>query len=334
SSVTQNILIKYISHITAYDEVGISNGIVFNNIIHKWKRSRQFVTKVLMSKKYHIGFINSVQKIFKELEKQWDENNIVTLDFSKWVFCYKTKITIETVIGQSLYNLPFDSISKAASEHIAMFAFLAFVPNCISNIVMLLGFNTMKKNFIFLNGTTSNIIKKRRNEIKNGSPTAFNLLDLLLIANSLNDSEYIEGERPMDDDEIENNLSDIIAASIETTANTLCFLIYNVSKNPLILEKICAEILKIFGSNKNSMITYEDLEKCQYIDALIKETIRHTNPIPYNIRILDGDESIDKSHWESGTWFWIDHHRIMNNPNYWKEPNKFNPDRFLSEEHG
>ncbi|KAF0510697.1 cytochrome P450 [Gigaspora margarita] len=202
--------------IAAYDEVGISNGIVFNNIIHKWKRSRQFVTKVLMSKKYHIGFINSVQKIFKELEKQWDENNIVNLDFSKWVFCYKTKITIETVIGQSLYNLPFDSISKAASEHIAMFAFLAFVPNCISNIVMLLGFNTMKKNFIFLNGTTSNIIKKRRNEIKNGSPTAFNLLDLLLIANSLNDSEYIEGERPMDDDEIENNLSDIIAASIET----------------------------------------------------------------------------------------------------------------------
>ncbi|KAF0510696.1 cytochrome p450 [Gigaspora margarita] len=114
---------------------------------------------------------------------------------------------------------------------------------------------------------------------------------------------------------------------------------FKLYKNTLMLgqeneENESWEILKIFGSDKNSMITYEDLEKCQYIDALIKETIRHTNPIPYNIRILDGDESIDKSHWESGTWFWIDHHRIMNNPNYWKEPNKFNPDRFLSEEHG
>ncbi|CAG8595713.1 13742_t:CDS:2, partial [Dentiscutata heterogama] len=29
----------------AFDEVGIANGIVFNNNFHKWKRSRQFVTK-------------------------------------------------------------------------------------------------------------------------------------------------------------------------------------------------------------------------------------------------------------------------------------------------
>ncbi|CAG8471906.1 21743_t:CDS:2 [Gigaspora margarita] len=311
-------------------------GIMFNNVFHKWKRSRQFVTRILMSKKYHYGFINSVQKIFKEFEKQWDENDITTLDFSKWVTCYKAKVTIVTIIGQPLYNLSsFDSISKAASEYIALFAFLVFVPKCISNIVMLFGFNTVKKNSMFLNGTMRNIIQNRRNEIKNGSTTSFNLLDLLLVSNSSNDSEeYIEGEQPMDDDEIENNLAESTATSIETISNTLCFLIYNVVKNPSILEKIHAEILKIFGSDINSTITYETLESCRYIDAVVKETLRHSNPVPYNLRMLDDDERMDKFDWSPGTWFWIDHRRIMNDPNHWKEPTKFNPDRFLSEENG
>ncbi|RIB30943.1 cytochrome P450 [Gigaspora rosea] len=277
-----------------------------------------------------------VQKIFKEFEKQWDENDITTLDFAKWVTCYKAKVTIVTIIGQPLYKLSsFDSISKAASEYIALFAFLIFIPKCISNIVMLFGFNTMKKNSIFLNGTMRNIIQNRRNEIKNLSATRFNLLDLLLISNSSNDSEeYIEGEQPMNDDEIENNLAEITAASIETVSNTLCFLIYYVVKNPSIIEKIHAEILKIFGSDINSTITYETLESCQYIDAIVKETLRHSNPVPYNLRMLDDDERTDKFDWSPGTWFWIDHRRIMNDPNHWKEPNKFNPDRFLNEENG
>ncbi|CAG8795209.1 27783_t:CDS:2, partial [Dentiscutata erythropus] len=323
-------------NIAAHDEVGITRGVVFNNDFHKWKRSRQFVTKILMSKKYQNGLINSVQKIFKGFEKQWDEKNIVTLDFSEWISLYKAEITIATVIGQPLYNLPsFDSISKAASEYIAMFAFIVFVPKVISNIVMLLGFSTMKKKSIFLNGTMRDIIKKRRNEIKDGSPTNFNLLDLLLISNSSKDSEdYIEGEQPMDDDEIENNLAESTATSIETSSTALCFLIYHIAKNPSVIEKIRAEVLKIFGSDINSIITYEALESCRYIDALVKETLRLSTPIPYNLRMLDDDERMGKFDWSSGTLFWIDHHRIMNDPNRWKEPNKFNPDRFLSEKNG
>ncbi|CAG8452256.1 15919_t:CDS:2 [Dentiscutata erythropus] len=322
--------------IAAYDEFGISKGVIFNGVFHKWKRLRQFVTKVLMSKKYHYGFINSVQEIFKEYENQWDKNDVVTLDISSWVSYYKTKLTITTVIGQPLYNLSsFESISKAASEYIAMMLFVILIPKFISRIVMSIGFRNMKKSSIFLNGTMHEIILKRRNEIKNGSPTNFNLLDLLLISNSSNDSdEYIEGEKPMDDDEIEINLVEITAVSIDTTSSTFCFIIYNVAKNPSIYKKLRAQILEVFGSNTNSMVTYEDLERCYYIDALIKETLRHSNPAPYVLRVLDGYESTDKIHWPSGTWFFVDNHRIMNNSNYWNEPTYFNPDRFLSKEHG
>ncbi|CAG8785389.1 37423_t:CDS:2, partial [Gigaspora margarita] len=320
--------------IAAYDEIGLLNAIAFNNNFHKWKRSRQFVTKVLMSKKYHIGFINRSQKIFKEFEEQWDKNDVTILDFSKWVSRYKTKVTFDTVIGQPLYNLSsFDSLSKAASEYIAMFIFSVFVPKIISKIFMFFGFNAMKKDSVFLNGTIRSIIQKRRDEIRNGSTTNFNLLDLLLITNLSNDSEeYIEDEQSLNDEEIEGNLVEITAASIEMTKNALSFLVYNVAKNPLILEKLRAEILKVFGSDTNLMITYEALENCRYLDALVKELLRHSNPGPYNLRVLDSYEYVGNYHFSPGTWFWLDHHRIMNDSNNWKEPTEFNPDRFLSEE--
>ncbi|CAG8853420.1 19403_t:CDS:2, partial [Gigaspora margarita] len=235
-----------------------------------------------------------VQKIFKEFEEDWDKNYVVTFDFSKWASLYKSQVTIATIIGQPLYNLSsYDSISKAANAYMAMFTVLVLMPKAISSIAMYFGFNTIKKYSIFLNGTIRNIIENRRNELKNGSTANFNLLDLLLITNSSNDSdEYIEGEQPMDD-----------------TASGLCFIAYNIAKNPLTLEKLRAEILKIFGSDTTSMITYEDLERCRYIDALVKEMLRHSNPAPFNLRVLDDYESVGDCLWSPGTWFWPDHHR-------------------------
>ncbi|CAG8749972.1 19875_t:CDS:2, partial [Racocetra fulgida] len=125
--------------------------------------------------------------------------------------------------------------------------------------------------------------------------TSFNLLDLLLISNTHNDSsEYIEGEQPMNNDEIRSNLAEVTAAFIETTASALSFLIYNVAKNPSILKNIHEEIFKVFGSDINSVVTYDNLEKCHYITALIKETLRHTSPAPINVRALEGEGNTDK----------------------------------------
>ncbi|KAF0477235.1 cytochrome P450 [Gigaspora margarita] len=318
------------------NDARILASMAFNNDFPKWKRNRQFVTKILMSKKYQYGFINYAQKIFKEFEKEWYKNDVVTFDFSKWASQYKSQITIETIIGQPLYNLSsYDLIYRDANAYTAIITLLVFVPKVIGSIAMFFYLNAMKSHSIFLNGTIHSIIQKRRNELKNGSTANFNLLDLLLITNSSNDSdENIESEQPMDDVEIKTNLAETTAISIETTASALSFIIYNIAKNPSTLEKLRLEILKVFGSDANSIIAYEDLENCRYIDALVKEILRHSNPAPYNLRMLDDYESVGNYLWSPGTWFWPDQHRIMNNPNDWKDPNKFDPGRFLKEEEG
>ncbi|CAG8748303.1 21609_t:CDS:2, partial [Dentiscutata erythropus] len=178
------------------------------------------------------------------------------------------------------------------------------------------------------------IIKKRRQEIENGSPVNFNFLDLLLVSNTQRDFENFEDEPPMNDIEIKALLAEAIAASVETVSSAVCFLVYNVAKNPKVLEKIRAEILDVFGPDKNSTITYENLERCHYIDAVVNESMRYKAPAPANMRILEGDEVIGEHYWPSGTWFWLNNDRIMNHPNNWNEPEHFNPDRFLNKELG
>ncbi|CAG8717494.1 110_t:CDS:2, partial [Dentiscutata erythropus] len=179
------------------------------------------------------------------------------------------------------------------------------------------------------------IIKKRRQEIENGSPVNFNILDLLLVSNTPRDIENFEDEPPMNDIGIKALFAEAIAETIAASVETQCRLfLYNVAKNPKVLEKIRAEILDVFGLDKNLTIPYESLEKCHYIDAVVNESMYSKAPAPANMRIIEGDEVIGEHYWQSGTWFWVNNDRIMNHPNNWNEPEYFNPDRFLNKELG
>ncbi|RIB08604.1 cytochrome P450, partial [Gigaspora rosea] len=338
-------------YFTGPDNFNTTSSFIFNNDYHKWRRNRQFLTKVLMSKKFQNGFIDSVQGIFKRAEKQWEGKNSVTFDLSKWMSCYKTDISSITLIGRPSYSLAlFDNndnsestkslveeslkLTKAVPAYMAMLTLMLYVPKYVFSIVML-GFKTMMKNNVMFNGTVDHIIKKRRKEIEDGSPVNFNFLDLLLISNSSHDSQNFEDdELPMNDSEIKAILAEVLAASIESTVSAVCLLVYNVAKNPKVLEKIRAEILNVFGLDENIIITYENLERCHYIEAVINESLRYSTPLPANLRVLEGDETIGNHYWPSGTWFWADNERIMNHPNNWNKPEYFNPDRFLSKELG
>jgi cytochrome P450 len=54
-------------------------------------------------------------------------------------------------------------------------------------------------------------------------------------------------------------------------SNTLSFVLYYIGNDPNIEQRVLDEIDMIFGHRSDFNITYEDLSKLEYIEAVIKE---------------------------------------------------------------
>ncbi|CAG8789398.1 8543_t:CDS:1, partial [Racocetra fulgida] len=96
------------------------------------------------------------------------------------------------------------------------------------------------------------------------------------------------------------------------------------------LVKIHKEIDEVFGPDPIFEFTFEKLENCHYIDTVIKESMRHTPLVPLTVITSEDEENVAGYSWPSGTKFWLDHQTLGNNPDYWDDPETFNPDRFLA----
>ncbi len=102
---------------------------------------------------------------------------------------------------------------------------------------------------------------------------------------------------------------------------------------PEVKVRLLEEIKSIFGEEiMDHKITYEDLDKFKYLDAIIKESSRIRPIVPIGGRELTTSDTIAGYKWDPDTKFYINSVYIQRQKDYWKEPEKFIPDRFLNEE--
>ncbi|CAG8708632.1 19986_t:CDS:2, partial [Racocetra fulgida] len=162
------------------------------------------------------------------------------------------------------------------------------------------------------------------------------LLDHLLIAHTLKDpdSDNVENVASISAKEVSVLTWDVLLAGTDTTGNAFSFLIYFVAKHPNVLAKIHKEIDKVLGPDPTVEFTFENIDNCHYIEAMVKESLRYILMVPYTVKLSEECENIGGYDWPSGTKFWIDHHSLCHNPDIWDDPETFNPDRFLSKNHG
>mgnify|MGYP000887854298 FL=1 len=173
-----------------------------------------------------------------------------------------------------------------------------------------------------------NIVTERKNQMKKGEfpPEAeHDLLYLLLKYQQENPHENF------DDDEIVHEFITFFIAGLDTTGHLLGMATYYISRTPGVKEKLREEIESVFGANRNEevTITYEDLNKLEYMVSVFNETLRLATPAP----ILAPREA-RKTHKlgelliHKGTVlipvFILNH----TNAKYFDDPTEFRPDRW------
>ncbi|MBA0048330.1 cytochrome P450 [Mycobacterium sp. NPDC050853] len=118
----------------------------------------------------------------------------------------------------------------------------------------------------------------------------------------------------------------LVFAGFETTAAALAWTIALLCRNPGALGKAYAEVDALGGKP----LEYEDLENLKYLKACFDEAQRF-QAAPANIRTAIEDDEIGGYFIPKGSQVIITQYALQRDPRFWKEPEKFNPDRFLTD---
>lgn len=121
----------------------------------------------------------------------------------------------------------------------------------------------------------------------------------------------------------------MFAAGTDTTSTLIEWTLSELIRHKKVMAKLKTELKKIAGCN--STITEADLDKCQYLKAVMKETLRLHPPLPllvprestHDVQLLGYDIA-------ARTRVVINAWAIGRDPLIWQDPDEFLPERFLN----
>jgi cytochrome P450 len=126
-----------------------------------------------------------------------------------------------------------------------------------------------------------------------------------------------EDGRPMTDQELRDELMTLLVAGHETTATTLAWAFDLLLRHPAELERLTAEM--------------ETGEGTEYLDAVIKETLRIRPVVPGVVRVLTAPVQLNGFELPAGVRVAPNIYLTHRRPDVYPEPERFRPERFLGE---
>lgn len=124
----------------------------------------------------------------------------------------------------------------------------------------------------------------------------------------------------------------------ETTAGLIANTLYLLAFNKDVQRRLFDELASIrkFDENGKAQFQYEDIGMHQYLDCVISESLRLMPPALYLDRKAGYDYLLEDYNAviPKGTPIVLDFYGIMTDPDYWPEPERFDPDRFSPENKG
>ncbi|KAL8564303.1 hypothetical protein ACOMHN_050914 [Nucella lapillus] len=188
----------------------------------------------------------------------------------------------------------------------------------------------------FFFNSLESLVEERREGANSTKKKSVDMFQLLLdaeadpeqITDSTDNMDDAKSNRRMTKDEIVSQGFIVLIAGFETTSTTLQYLTYHMALYPDIQEKVFEEIQKELGDVE---LTYENVTKLKYLEACIRETLRMFPPVAVVDRKAQKAVTIRGIHIPAEGGVTIPVHAIMHDPEFFPDPEVFNPDRYLEE---
>lgn len=231
------------------------------------------------------------------------------------------------VIARATLSVSLDSQSSRAGlskamgwslleihRHMALYPFGPWYPGSMKRL---------NSSMALIHSFVRSVISARKQETREAKAARpRDLLDVFMTVKGATD-EYLCGE-----------VTTFLIAGHDTTAHTLSWLLYEVSKRPDIEEKVIAEVKSVFGDlclQEFVMPDSEKLRQLQYCEMVIDEVLRlHPIAATGSMRVTTKDDTLPGTgfHVKKGTSVLMPPYPMHHDPEFWEKPEDFCPERF------
>uniref|UniRef100_A0A667ZFF8 Cytochrome P450 1A n=1 Tax=Myripristis murdjan TaxID=586833 RepID=A0A667ZFF8_9TELE len=188
---------------------------------------------------------------------------------------------------------------------------------------------TMKK-FVDINDRFNNFVQK----IVSEHYATFNKDNIRDITDSLidhcEDRKLDENSNvQMSDEKIVGIVNDLFGAGFDTISTALSWSVMYLVAYPEIQERLYHELKDKVGLDRTPLLS--DKPNLPLLDAFILELFRHSSFLPFTIpHCTTKDTSLDGYFIPKDTCVFINQWQVNHDPELWKDPSSFSPERFLS----
>ena len=137
-----------------------------------------------------------------------------------------------------------------------------------------------------------------------------------------------EDGRPMAESLLQDESITMFFAGHETTARTLAAAWAALAAHPRVAARLHAELDEVLGDRTP---TLEDLRRLPYTLQVVKEVLRLWPAAPFYVRDAAADAEVDGHAVAAGTAVMLTPYWTHRHPDFWVDPEVFDPDRFAPE---
>lgn len=152
-----------------------------------------------------------------------------------------------------------------------------------------------------------------------------NLVDVKLKGENVN----VKQKTALTINDITANSMMFFLAGYETTNACLCFSSYLLATHPDKQEALIDEVDKHCPTLES--VQYEVVNKMEYLDCFVRESLRIFPPVATVDRHCDTDSEVNGIKLEKGSVVMVPVYSVHHDPDIWEDPEEFKPERFSKE---
>jgi cytochrome P450 len=266
-----------------------------------WRRSRRMIQPAFKPQNIH-RLIGLMVECADRRAAMWTKVAIAgdTLDITREMNDFALELILRCIFGSDYENSilnsgenPFEFLSKDSERNL--------------RVVM----QVRKTRDLIMS-----VINDRR---ERGDHGEFDFLSMYMTATDKNGEGF-------SDDELLDELVTLIVAGYETSAGTLNWAWFLLARNPDAETALLGEARQVLGDGANA--DQDTLNDMTYSQQVLEETLRLYPPVWIFSRRSIAEDALTDYDVAVGTDIYLSPYILHRSPEYWPEPDRFDPERF------